>query len=147
MNGSPALPEWHDVRADAFTPDRRTVQAWLDAYVRAWQAYEPADIADLWTEEAVWIYPDGVRARGRDAIVAEWMAEKHLFDPGGYVGCYEPIAIDQGFAVAHGRTLFFDPTTGATRTEYDNVWILRFASDGRCSEFHEWYARVPEVAS
>jgi len=30
------------------------------------------------------------------------------------------------------------------RGEYDNVWVLRFGPDGRCAEFHEWYAGRPE---
>jgi hypothetical protein len=29
-------------------------------------------------------------------------------------------------------------------TDYDNVWVLRFGLDGRCCEFHEWYAGRPE---
>ena len=24
------------------------------------------------------------------------------------------------------------------------MWVLRFAPDGRCAEFHEWYAGRPE---
>jgi uncharacterized protein (TIGR02246 family) len=143
----PALPDWHAAGPDPFTPDRAVVQAWLDAYVRAWRSYDPVEIADLWTDHAVWITPAGIRARSRDAITAEWMAEEHLFDRGGYDGRYEPIAIDGGFAVAHGRTLFFDPQTQATQTEYDNIWVLRFEPDGRCSEFHEWYERVPAEKS
>ena len=46
--------------------------------------------------------------------------------------------------MTHGRTLFFDVATGAMQAEFDNVWVLRFAPDGRCAEFHEWYAGRPE---
>jgi len=67
----------------------------------------------------LWIYPFGVRARGRAAITAEWLGEKHLDTPGGYDAQYEPIAIDGDLVVAHGRTRFFDPLTGATQAEYD----------------------------
>ena len=70
--------------------------------------------------------------------------EKDVFTRGGYVGRYEPIAIDGSVVVTHGRTLFFDPATGATRGEFDNVWVLRFGPDGRCSEFQEWYTGRPE---
>jgi uncharacterized protein (TIGR02246 family) len=139
----PSLPDWHDV-ADGVSPDRATVQRWLDAYVAAWRAYDEAAIADLWAEDAIWYRPFGVRARGRDAITAEWMAERHIFEGRGYDARYEPIAIDGPFAVTHGRTLFYEPETGTMRGEFDNVWVLRFSADGRCVEFHEWYAGRPE---
>ena len=144
MDPRPTIPNWHDAPPDSFTPDRAMVQRWLDAYVAAWRSYDEAEIADLWTEEAVWLYPFGVRATGRAAITAEWLAEKHLFEAGAYTGVYEPIAIEGPFAVTHGRTLFYDRETGATQAEFDNVWVLRFGPDGRCAEFHEWYAGRPE---
>ncbi len=126
------------------TPDRPTVQRWLDAYVAAWRAYDESAIADLWTDDAVWVYPFGIRATGRDAITAAWMAERDVFVGRGYDAAYEPIAIDDGIVVTHGRTLFYDRETGERQGEFDNVWVLRFAADGRCSEFHEWYAGRPE---
>lgn len=138
------LPEWHASRVGAGAPDRATVQRWLDAYVEAWKSYDPTAIADLWAEDAVWMRPFGIRARGRDAITAEWLSEKHLDEPGGYEAHYELIAIDGDIVVSHGRTRFFDPATRETRTDYDNIWVLRFDSDGRCAEFHEWYAGRPD---
>ena len=144
MDTRPSMPDWHHPPADGFTADRAMVQRWLDAYVAAWRSYGESAIADLWTEDAVWAYPFRVRASGRAAITAEWMAEKHIFAGRGYDAAYEPIAIDGPFAVTHGRTRFFDPTSGATQGEFDNVWVLRFAPDGRCVEFHEWYAGRPE---
>jgi hypothetical protein len=136
----PSLPGWHDAPVGRHQPSRDLVQRWLDAYVDAWRSYERDAIADLWSEDAVWYQPFRIRARGRDAITDEWMAERHLFQRGGYDARYVPIAIDDGYAVTHGRTRFYDPATGATLGEFDNIWLLRFAEDGRCSEFHEWYA-------
>ena len=140
----PSLPAWHAPRPDAVTPDRATVQRWLDAYVRAWRSYDETEIADLWTEDATWMYPFGVRAQGRSAITAEWMAEKDAFAVSAYDAHYEPIAIDGDIVVTHGRTRFFDADTGLVLTDYDNVWVLRFGPDGRCAEFHEWYAARPK---
>lgn len=140
------LPDWHAPRPGAVAPERAAVQAWLDAYVRAWQSFDPAKIADLWTEDATWYRPFDVRAQGRAAITAAWLAEQHLDTPGGYDARYAPIAIDGDLVVTQGRTRFFDPTTGQVQTDYDNIWVLRFGPDGRCAEFHEWYTGRPEVA-
>ena len=144
MAPRPSLPDWHDAPRDGFSPDRATVQRWLAAYVAAWRSYDESAIADLWTEDAVWAYPFRIRATGRAAITAEWMAEKALFEGRGYDAVYEPIAIDGPIVVTHGRTRFYDVDTGETQAEFDNVWVLRFGADGRCAEFHEWYAGRPE---
>jgi 4-aminobutyrate aminotransferase-like enzyme len=83
---------------------------------------------------------------GHPKVIAaiQRQAEQHHFTPGGYDAQYEPIAIDGDIVVTHGRTRFVDVETGAMRGEFDNVWILRFTPDGRCAEFHEWYAGRPE---
>ena len=137
------LPEWHARRPGAVTPTREAVERWLRGYVSAWQSYDPGEIGQLFTQDATWWRPFGVRAQGRDAIVAEWLAEQHLDTPGGYAGRYECIAVDGDVVVCHGRTRFVDPATGAWRGEFDNLWVLRFGADGRCSEFHEWYEPAP----
>jgi hypothetical protein len=38
-------------------------------------------------------------------------------------------------AIVQGRTRY-RTTTPAT---YSNLWVLRFAGDGRCREFTEWW--------
>ncbi len=73
------------------------------------------------------------------------MAEQHLFEQGGYDAHYQPIAMDNGYVVTHGRTRFYPPSSGETRRIYDNIWLLRFGSDGRCSEFHEWYSPLADT--
>ena len=108
------------------------------------ESYDEKSIADLWTEDATWVYLFRIRPRGRAAITAEWLAEKAVFDGRGYEAAYEPIAIDGPFVATHGRTRFYDVGTGETQAEFDNVWVLRFGPDGRCAEFHEWYAGRPE---
>ena len=144
MSTKPSLPAWHAPDPRAIAPSREAVQAWLDAYVLAWHTWDPDAIADLWTEDSVWVYPFGVRARGRAAITAEWLAERHMFEGGAYEARYEPIAIDGDVVVTHGRTRFFEPETDRTQVVYDNIWVLRFGPDGRCSEFHEWFAGPTE---
>jgi hypothetical protein len=36
--------------------DRESVQAWLDKYIEAWRTYDPAQIGDLFSEDALYFY-------------------------------------------------------------------------------------------
>lgn len=122
---------------------KEVVQRWLDGYVSAWKSYDPSEIGELFTEDAIYHRnPKTVSARGRAAIVEFWLAEKELDVPGSYEGTYEPIAIEGNLAVAYGKTEFFAPD-GALDTAYRNAWLMRFAPDGRCTEFHESYTWAP----
>src|SRR5216684_708979 len=91
---------------------RETVAAWLRAYVRAWETYDPDAVADLFTEDATYAYhPFDEPIRGRLAIVASWLENKDV--PGTYEGRYEPIAIEGDLAVAHGRSRYFKDASKA----------------------------------
>src|SRR5207245_10915466 len=118
---------------------KERVAAWLAAYLRAWQAYDPDAIGDLFTEDAVYEYhPFDEPVRGRLAIVASWLEPKDA--PGTYEGHYEPVAIEGDVAVAHGRTRYF---TDAFRAKLDresgNNFVIRFDDQGRCRSIREWW--------
>jgi hypothetical protein len=120
-------------------PTKETVTAWLRAYVRAWETYDPDEVADLFTENAAYAYhPFDEPIRGRLAIVASWLEGK---DPAGtYDGRYEPVAIDGNIAVANGRSRYFkDATKADLDREYDNLFLIEFDDHGRCRSFREWY--------
>jgi ketosteroid isomerase-like protein len=122
---------------------RDVVQRWLDAYVSAWKSYDPDEIGNLFSEDAVYHRnPSSESAIGREAIVAFWLAEKHLDAPGLYDAHYEPVAIEGNLAVAYGKTEFFNED-GSLNTAFRNAWLLRFGADGRCTECHEAYTGVP----
>jgi uncharacterized protein (TIGR02246 family) len=123
--------------------DRAAVVAWLDAYVRAWRSGDPAAIGDLFAEDAAYAYsPFSEPVRGRDAIVASWLEDPDA--PGTFEAHYEPIAIEGDIAVAKGRSRYFEAGGTAFRTEFDNIFILRFDADGRCAEYREWYMERPK---
>ena len=120
-------------------PSKETVTAWLFAYVRAWETYDPDSIANLFSEDATYAYhPFDEPIRGRLAIVASWLEGK---DPAGtYDGKYEPVAIDGSVAVANGRSRYFkDASKSELVREYDNLFLIEFDDHGRCRSFREWF--------
>ena len=120
--------------------ERSDVQDWLDRYIDAWQGNEPGPIEALFTEDAVYGYrpwdSDDHTMRGRDAVVASWLDEPD--PPGSWEAKYEPFAVDGDRAVAVGWSRY-RATDGEPEKTYHNAYLLRFAPDGRCAEFHEFY--------
>ena len=116
------------------------VQAWLDRYVAAWRANDPEAIGELFTDDAIYGYrpwdSDDHTVRGRDAIVASWLEEPDA--PGTWSAHYEPFAVEGDRAVAVGWSRYAPQGDDPERT-YHNAYLLTFAPDGRCAEFHEFY--------
>lgn len=120
--------------------DRSDVQAWLDRYVEAWRANERAPIEALFTEDAVYRYrpyadPDQTVSGGA-AIADSWLEEPDA--PGSWEAHYEPFAVEDDRAVAVGWSRYLPTDTEPERT-YHNAYLLKFAPDGRCREFSEFY--------
>jgi hypothetical protein len=121
--------------------DQQAVANWLDGYVRAWGSYDPKEIGELFSSDAVYAYnPFDDPVRGREAIVASWLEDRD--DPGTYEGSYQPLLVAGERAVANGVSRYF-AADGSVADEYDNVFVLRFDADGRCAEFREWYMQRP----
>ncbi len=121
------------------------VQDWLDAYARAWETYDPDQIAGLFSEHAEYRWhPYDEPELGRDAIVHAWINPggnaSDRDAPGTYLGEYRPYAVDGNRAVAIGTSTYW---TDAARSKVDrmyyNNWLLEFDDDGRCSSFTEYY--------
>jgi ketosteroid isomerase-like protein len=112
------------------------VTNWIDGYRKAWLSNEEAAIRALFTDDAVYEYrpydPDALR--GIDAIVAGWL--ENADEPGVTTWEWHPVAEDGDVAVVQGFTVYSD---GPKRGEYDNLWLITFAPDGRASHFSEWY--------
>lgn len=121
------------------------VQAWLDRYVAAWVSYDPAAIADLFSDAAEYRYhPWDEPVRGRDAIVASWTdpsgGASGRDEPGTYSGRYEPYAVEGSRAVATGvSTYWTDAMHAVERQRYHNIFLVDFDADGRCRSFTELY--------
>jgi hypothetical protein len=125
--------------------DHASAQRWLDAYAHAWLTYDPEEIGALFTEDAVYHYdPFTEPLHGRDAIVASWLDEDARDPVGTYDGHYEPVLVAGDRVVANGRSRYFEADGTTLKAEFDNLFLLRFAADGRCAEYREWYMRLPK---
>jgi hypothetical protein len=128
--------------------DRSAVQAWLDRYVDAWRANRREPIVDLFTEDAAYRYRpyggDDHVVRGHDAIVETWLDENDA--PDSWEAHYEPFALEGDRAVAVGTSRYIATDAQPGRV-FHNCFLLRFAPDGRCAEFVEYYMEDPAPES
>jgi len=118
--------------------DHRSVTRWLQDYVSAWKSYDPQAIRALFSENATYRYnPYDEPVRGREAITANWLENRDA--PNTYAAEYKPIAVDGDTAVANGRTRYFEADGKTLKRQFDNIFVLRFDDEGRCTEFCEWF--------
>jgi hypothetical protein len=107
------------------------VQAWLDRYIDAWRRNERQPILDLFSENATYSYgPYGEPLRGRAAIADDWLANPDA--PGSWSAEYRPIAVDGDTAISNGRSRYFEEDEKTLRTEYDNIFVIRFDPKRPC---------------
>ena len=130
--------------------DRDSAQAWLDAYVEAWHTYDPARIRALFADDVSYRYhPYDEPIVGRQAVVASWLEAGEFADsssrdePGTYDAEYRCVAADGELAVAIGSSSYKDSPDGPVARVYDNCFVMRFADEGRCREFTEWFMKRP----
>ena len=130
--------------------NRAEAQAWLDKYVAAWLSYDANDIAALFTEDIAYryhAYDDPIV--GREAVVASWLGEDNSDGastrdaPGTYAAHYRPFAVDDDVVVATGNSSYRERPDGPTVRLYDNCFVMRFDTEGRCREFTEYYIKRP----
>jgi ketosteroid isomerase-like protein len=121
---------------------------WLDRYEQAWRNNDAKQIADLFTDDAVyrwhpWEEPsDG--ADGSDEIVQAWLDQPD--DPDDWTLDCEPLAVNGELGVARCVTRYRATARGPARV-YHNIWLVSLTDDGRCSEFTEYYMKEPTEES
>jgi uncharacterized protein (TIGR02246 family) len=116
--------------------DRATLERWVDGYRKAWESNDPAEIDALFTEDATYLTePYAKPIKGREAIVADWLERKD--EPGDTEWRSEVMAVCDDIGFVRGWAKYFTPPP----REYSNLWVVRLAGDGRCSEFTEWWMK------
>jgi ketosteroid isomerase-like protein len=113
---------------------RADTEAWIAAYERAWRTAGTEPLRELFSEDASYrMSPYEEPVTGLAAIAELWEREREgpdeLFEMS-----HEIVAVEGDTAVVRVEVEY----EGPRRTEYRDLWIVRFDSDGRCREFEEW---------
>jgi hypothetical protein len=121
--------------------DRDHVTRWVAAYEAAWRAAGTEALAGIFTPDArYWPGPYEEPVRGLAAIARMWEAERD--GPGEvFEMISEIVAAEDVTAVVRAEVRYGDPVN----EEWRDLWIVRFAPDGRCASFEEW-PFAPEAA-
>jgi ketosteroid isomerase-like protein len=114
--------------------DRASVSRWLAAYERVWRTPGTTALAEIFTDDAVYSQGPYEQPRvGLAAIAAMWEEERQGADE-PFRMTAEVVAVDGDTAVARVEVGYDDPQ----HHEYRDLWVLRFARDGRCRSYEEW---------
>ena len=116
------------------TVSRQRVEEWVTAYERAWRTAGTESLRELFVEEATYsMGPYEEPAVGLAAIAELWERERQGPEE-KFAMRHEVVAVEGETAVVRVEVQYGPPR----RLQYRDLWIVRFASDGRCGEFEEW---------
>ncbi|MGY1740281.1 MULTISPECIES: YybH family protein [unclassified Blastococcus] len=111
--------------------DRDEVMTWVAAYERAWRAGDAPGVGRLFTEDARYLRsPYAEPDVGHDGIRAFWRDDVGR----AFTMRAEPVAVEGRDAVVRLEVRYETPAV----QEYRDLWVLRFAADGRVERFEEW---------
>jgi ketosteroid isomerase-like protein len=113
---------------------RAEAGAWVAAYEQAWRTAGTGALRGLFTEDATYrMSPYEEPAVGLERIGELWERERQ--GPGEKFELqHEIVAVEADTAVVRVEVQYGPPDRG----RYRDLWIVRFAGDGRCREFEEW---------
>ncbi|MET4224903.1 YybH family protein [Oerskovia enterophila] len=111
--------------------DHQAVMTWVAAYEAAWREEDLRAVETLFTEDARYARsPYDEPLHGHGEIRDFW-----LVDSGEtFTLKAAPVAVEGATAVVRLEVRYGGPSP----QEYRDLWILRFADDGRVADFEEW---------
>lgn len=113
---------------------RAQVERWVAGYEKAWRAPGTDGLSALFTEEASYLcFPFDDLIEGLPAIAEMWEAEREGPEE-SFTMSSSIVAIENETAVVRVEVAYGSPID----QEYRDLWIVRFAHDGRCESFEEW---------
>ncbi|HEY0448312.1 nuclear transport factor 2 family protein [Actinophytocola sp.] len=114
--------------------DRAAFAAWIDGYERSWRSAGTDHLRALFTEDARYRHsPYEEPIVGLAAIAADWEQERDGPDE-VFTMTAEIVAVEGDTGVAKLLVRYGDPVD----QEFQDLWLARFAADGRCVVFEEW---------
>ncbi len=114
--------------------DRHQVAAWVAAYERAWRRPGTEALAEIFTPDATYLLgPYEEPVVGLPAIERMWEDGRDGPDE-VFAMTSETTAVDGNTAVVRVEVRYGEPV----QQEYRDLWVMRFADDGRCEWFEEW---------
>lgn len=109
--------------------DRADVMGWVAAYERAWREDDAGSLGTLFTQDVRYLRsPYEPALAGLDAVRDFWS------DPTPFTMDAEVVAVEGRDAVVRAEVRY----GGDEPQEYRDLWVLRFAGDGRVEHFEEW---------
>jgi ketosteroid isomerase-like protein len=114
------------------------VVAWIDRYIDVWKSGDDSRVKELFSDDAEY-FPDpfATPRHGHASIAEYWRITGDA--PDAFEAHYKPLVIAGDLAIVTGFSRYFDDSRSRIDKEYGNIFVLRFAADGRCSEYREWY--------
>jgi hypothetical protein len=108
------------------------VETWVAAYERVWRTPGTEQVGGLFTDDATYLVsPWAEPLRGIAAIRDLWDPEDETEAP--FTMTSEVVAVDGPTAVVRVSVDY-----QASGDRWRDLWVLRFAADGRCAAFEEW---------
>lgn len=119
--------------------DRSDVERWVAGYERAWRSPGTEQLAELFTPDVSYLASPWERpVTGLDQLAELWEGERDGPDE-VFTIASEVIAIDGDVAVVRVEVDYVD-----NASRWRDLWVVNFASDGRCRAFEEWpFAPAP----
>jgi hypothetical protein len=114
--------------------DLESVRSWVERYEQAWRTPGTDVLADLFVEDASYLAsPWAAPVRGMAELRRWWDAERS--GPAEhFTFTWEAVAVEGDTAVVRVEVDYADQESGRWR----DLWVIRFADDGRCRAFEEW---------
>jgi len=111
--------------------DRASVEQWVADYERVWRTPGTDAVPEIFTEDATYLVsPWAEPFVGTERIEHLWDDEREGPDE-SFTMSSEVVAVDGDTAVVRVAVEY-------PEQRWRDLWVLRFAADGRCEHFEEW---------